>query len=157
MTPMPHRLGQLLLRRGTINKDQLSAALAYQAEHPQPIGQALIALGFIDEKTLQRALRQQRWLRPCAACFALISPFSMTYASPASGEDASNNWLQTSSWMLPTSQDHVGEDTSQRDLMKFAAFTAWDIYLGKPEAGEMRFAFGQPAKGQYEVQMTVHF
>ena len=157
MTPLPHQLGQLLLRRGSINEQQLLQALALQAQEPQPIGQALISLGYLDEKTLKRTLRQQRWLRPCAACFAMIAPFSATYASPASDSDLPENWLQKSSWMIPTTQDHVGEDTRSVDLVKFAALTAWDIYQGTPEAGEMRFNLSQTSKGSYELQMTMHF
>lgn len=53
--PTRLRLGELLIQRGLINKDQLAIALAEQRTRSQniPIGRLLVRLGFIDETELR--------------------------------------------------------------------------------------------------------
>jgi signal transduction histidine kinase len=58
------RLGEYLLRNGTITQEQLDQALGRQADRiragrQQTIGQALIELGAVSRETLDRALVQQ--------------------------------------------------------------------------------------------------
>ncbi|WP_430460869.1 hypothetical protein ACQUQU_16835 [Thalassolituus sp. LLYu03] len=157
MPPLPHQLGQLLLRRGAITEAQLDQALVWQQAHPMPIGAALLQLGAIDQRTLDRALRQQKWLRPCAACFALIAPLSTAWAADQGDEgDVFHSWNDRVQWQLGESE-HVSQHTASVDLVKFVALTAWDIYQGAPETGEMRFNLSQTGKSAYQLEMTVHF
>jgi signal transduction histidine kinase len=58
------RLGEYLLRNGTISQGQLDQALKHQTEHARngqalTIGQTLIELGAVSRETLDRALVQQ--------------------------------------------------------------------------------------------------
>ena len=107
--PTPHlRLGDLLLDKQAITKKQLSAALAEQKRSACKLGEALIAIGAIDESLLKKTLKRQRWLRPCATCFALLSPFSMTYAY----EPEESHWEKTHEefsghWLLDTTNEHM--------------------------------------------------
>ncbi|MRD73277.1 Flp pilus assembly complex ATPase component TadA [Rhodocyclus tenuis] len=57
-------LGQMLLRRGHVNEDQLRIALREQQQIHAPIGKLLVALGFISEATLRHALAEMLG-RPC--------------------------------------------------------------------------------------------
>jgi hypothetical protein len=52
------RIGELLLERGAITRDQLEAALRAQQHTHQRLGAALVALGAITEKTLAHALSE---------------------------------------------------------------------------------------------------
>lgn len=159
MQTLPYQIGQLLLRRGAISDSQLTQALALQAQETQPLGQALIKLGFIDEKTLKRVLREQKWLKPCAACFALVAPFSASWAAgtPADEQEVIQNWLDAGRWHQTTDTDYVNHQSAALDVAKFVALTAWDIYQGEPEAGEMRFNLSQTGKSGYQLEMTMHF
>jgi len=157
LNQLPHQLGQLLLRRKAISESQLQEALVLQAQQPQPLGQALISLGYIDEHTLQRTLRQQRWLRPCAAFFALISPFSCCFAeTPESEDDFSARWLEEAGWHYVVQPENVSARNSA-DLLKLAALTAWDVYQGEPKPGEIRYSVSQSADNAYQLEMTLHF
>lgn len=154
---LPYRLGDLLVRRHLISNEQLSRALQQQARLGGKLGQVLVDLGYINARTLNRTLRKQRWLRPCAACFAFMAPFSQTYANEYSEHDVYNSWSQSSSWDVSASQ-HIGQTDSSIDLMKLAAETAWDIYQGEPEKGEWRYSLtkAQESSG-YSIEMRVHF
>ena len=157
MDKLPHQLGQLLLRRKAITEAQLQHALQLQASQPQPLGEALKTLGYIDDKTLMRTLRQQRWLRPTAACFAFMSPFSMCFAeSPDDEPDFSTQWLQQAQWHYVVQPDQVSGHESA-DLLKLVVLPAWDVYLGEPEPGEMRYTISQAGDDGYQLQMTMHF
>lgn len=54
-----NRLGDLLLSRNVINRQQLAAALEAQKKTGEPLGRVLINQGYIDEETLYRVLAQQ--------------------------------------------------------------------------------------------------
>ena len=54
------RLGDLLLEKELVDPDALAAALLHQEESGIRIGQALVEMGALDEKTLVLALAQQR-------------------------------------------------------------------------------------------------
>jgi len=156
MNELPHRLGQLLLQRQEITEQQLQQALSYQAQNPCQLGQALISLGFIDERTLRNVLRRQRWIKPCAACFALIAPFSMTWADEDKEAAFSGDWLEASHWDL-VDDDSVSAHSSSADLMKFVAMTAWDIYQGEPQAGEIRYSVSQTNNQGYNLELSMRF
>ena len=53
------RLGELLVRGKHITAEQLEAALARQKQVRQPLGQTLIALGYLTEETMREALCAQ--------------------------------------------------------------------------------------------------
>ena len=156
-TTQPHRLGDLLLRQELIDQQQLQQALACQRRHGQRLGEVLIELGFISDKTLKQVLRKQRWLRPCAACFAVIAPFSACFASEDSRADAYSSWGQQThlNW---SAQDGINATSSSVDMMKIAAETAWDIYQGEPEKYEWRYSLSKPQDSSgYHIEMTMHF
>ena len=48
----PARLGDLLLERRRLSPDQLQIALAEQKRQPEPLGQILLRLGFVNEQVL---------------------------------------------------------------------------------------------------------
>lgn len=53
------QLGELLIERGVISKDQLEKALALQKEEGGLIGQILVKLGFTSEEEIAQALTAQ--------------------------------------------------------------------------------------------------
>ncbi|HEU4368007.1 MAG TPA: hypothetical protein VFV05_07245 [Methylomirabilota bacterium] len=53
------RLGELLVRAGSITTKQLETALAHQAQARQPLGHALMRLGYVTEETMREALCSQ--------------------------------------------------------------------------------------------------
>ncbi len=53
------KLGELLIRAGAIGEVDLQTALASQKDEGRPLGMTLVALGFLDEDTLIRALAAQ--------------------------------------------------------------------------------------------------
>lgn len=57
MPDSTERLGELLMRMGALNEEQVEEILAYQKEHPDMLfGQIAIRLGYITEEVLQRYL-----------------------------------------------------------------------------------------------------
>jgi Type II secretion system (T2SS), protein E, N-terminal domain len=53
------RLGEILVKAGSITRDQLHEALVFQRKRPMPIGQALIQLGYLTESRMRDALCTQ--------------------------------------------------------------------------------------------------
>ena len=53
------RLGDVLLRNGTITRQQLEQALAVQKKGRRPLGQTLIDLGYVDDAGMRHALAMQ--------------------------------------------------------------------------------------------------
>jgi len=51
-----HRLGDILIRRGDITKEQLEKALASQKKEGSYLGEILIRLGFVEERDIVVAL-----------------------------------------------------------------------------------------------------
>ncbi|MBI1992561.1 MAG: hypothetical protein HYY90_06930 [Candidatus Omnitrophica bacterium] len=52
-------IGEVLLERGVINRDELEKGLAHQKKHGGLMGQALIQLGFVTEEEVALALTAQ--------------------------------------------------------------------------------------------------
>ena len=150
------RLGQLLLNRRAITRKQLDAALQYQRDHAgAKLGEALIALGAIDEGLLKRVLRQQRWLRPCATCFALLSPMSVTYAYDPEEHMLAAQDEAATYWYL---QEEEQQSYSESEQAMRILSTAYDLYKGEPQAGEWRYSLSETdnSKG-YQVELKVFF
>lgn len=53
------RLGEILIKKGLINEEQLEKALGKQTETGEPLGKALIKMGFISEQILLSVLAEQ--------------------------------------------------------------------------------------------------
>lgn len=53
------QLGELLVERGSINRQQLEKALAFQKENGGLIGELLVELGFLKEEDIAQALTAQ--------------------------------------------------------------------------------------------------
>src|SRR5512145_2552925 len=53
------RLGQMLLDEGCINEMQLNSAIAHQGRWNTRIGEALVALGYLSERTMLVTLARQ--------------------------------------------------------------------------------------------------
>lgn len=160
MADTPTRLGQILLAKKAISEHQLELALEYQALHGKPIGYCLQALGFIEQKTLDRALRRQSWLKPCAACLTcLCAPFSFsTCFADDNNEFIDQHWTEQhnpySNW---SDNLHLNsEQLANADALTIAAETAWGIYQGEPESGEWQYALSKQSSG-YTVSMQMHF
>jgi len=58
-TPLADRIGDLLVREGLINREQLAAALADARQNGNRVGYSLIKLGYIAEDDLTRVLARQ--------------------------------------------------------------------------------------------------
>ncbi len=155
------RLGQILLARNTINQQQLELALDYQAHHGQPIGQCLLALGFIDQKVLDRALRRQSWLKPCAACLTcLCAPFTFSpcFADDVNPDTINPQWTEQHDPYSNWSENLYLNSTelASVDALKLVAETAWGIYQGEPESGQWQYGLSKQSSG-YTVSMKMHF
>ena len=152
----PYRLGDLLIKQQLITPTQLQQALQQQAASGEKLGTILLHMGAISSAALSRTLSKQRWLRPCAACIALMSPMSACFASDVN-DGGYHQWSQNNQW-IEQSFERVSDRSSSIDLMKFAAETAWDIYQGEPEAGEWRYSLSQQQNSDgYSIEMTMHF
>jgi uncharacterized OsmC-like protein len=55
----PSRLGEILLKSGAISASQLQQALEEQARHKRPIGETLLAMGFVTDEVMRQALGAQ--------------------------------------------------------------------------------------------------
>lgn len=153
------RLGQLLRQRQLITEEQLTQALQWQAEQSVRLGEALVTLGFIDQQQLNRILRRQRWLTPCAACMVMLSPLSMVWADqqeylPDSG--FSQDWVEPNRWSY-AEQERLGERSKPIDILSFMALSGWDIYKGEPEAGDLKFSLKQHNDDAYSLQLSMRF
>ncbi|UVE16760.1 hypothetical protein NVV93_14290 [Pseudomonas sp. LS44] len=75
------RLGQILLSKGLISRQQLDAAIRLQLASHQRLGEVLIAQGLLNERQLHKALKKQTNLRLAATLVAaLFSPFQAANA-----------------------------------------------------------------------------
>ena len=86
-----------------------------------------------------------------------MSPFSVCVAEPAETDsDFSAQWLEEANWHYVVDSEQASARNSA-DLLKLVAMTAWDVYQGEPEAGEMRYAVSQSGDNGYQLEMTLHF
>ncbi|MFT6450097.1 MAG: hypothetical protein ACJAW8_002474 [Oleispira sp.] len=163
MSEIPVRLGQILLAKHVISEQQLELALQYQARHNKPVGYCLMALGFIEQKDLNRALRRQSWLKPCAACLTcLCAPFTFSpcYADESTNDDIHQQWSEQHDPYTHWSDTvHLNNDQlATVDVLKVAAEAAWGIYQGEPRAGEWQYSLSKPlASDGYAISMKMHF
>lgn len=161
MKQAPTRLGQILLAQHAITKKQLTHALDYQALHGEPIGQCLIALGYIEQEVLDRALRRQSWLKPCAACLTcLCVPFTFTacYANENTENNFNIAWVEQQNPYNNWAKDSNLSANNQAgiDFVIAAAEAVWGIYQGEPKAGEWQYSLNPKSTG-YSISMQMHF
>ena len=157
--PDHHRLGQLLRQRQLITENQLQQALSYQQAHGTKLGESLIALGYLDSAVLNRILRRQRWLTPCAACIVLFSPLTLVWADESEDIPESNftqDWLEPNPWSH-SKVEHISEHSTPLDMLGFIALNGWHIYKGEPDAGDMNFSIKQHNDDAYSVQLSMRF
>lgn len=77
------RLGQILINKGLINRDQLDAAIQLQLTSQKRLGEILVEQGCLTEKQLKKALHKQTNLRLAATLVAaLLLPFQSAIAGP---------------------------------------------------------------------------
>ncbi len=57
------RLGQVLVRRGTLDAEALEASLRHAEQHGIPHGEALVRMGLLDARALDEALHEQLRMR----------------------------------------------------------------------------------------------
>ena len=80
----------------------------------------------------------------------------MTWADEDKEAAFSGDWLEASHWDL-VDDDSVSAHSSSADLMKFVAMTAWDIYQGEPQAGEIRYSVSQTNNQGYNLELSMRF
>lgn len=150
-----HRLGQLLLDKHAITQKQLDDALVEQQRSTCKLGEALILIGAINESLLKKTLKRQRWLRPYATCFALLSPFSMSYAyEPQDSHWEISQQELSGHWLLNETNEHM----SDGDKITHALSAAVDLYQGPPTNGEWRYSLSRTDnKEGYQVKMKLFF
>lgn len=76
------KIGQILVQRGVIDRDQLRAALARQAYAGRPLGEILIAMGVASRAAVIAALRSQPHGSVDAAALAALEPASAAPLPP---------------------------------------------------------------------------
>ncbi len=83
-------LGELLVDRGIVSKQQIEAALAYQKSAGKPLGEILMELGFLAEDQLVEVLASQQHVETWDL---LANPPSPDAVSLVAGETCVNNLL----------------------------------------------------------------
>jgi MshEN domain len=74
----PKLLGQMLVERGLLTKEQLDGALLEHRDVPKSLGRILIDLGYIRERDLVSALAEQVGLDFIDLCEHMIDPVAAT-------------------------------------------------------------------------------
>ena len=82
------RLGDMLVSSGFITAGQLDQALSYQKYSKKPIGETLIALGFLSPVQLYKKLAEQWCLRLSAAGLTLMLNVVTPFASARADDNA---------------------------------------------------------------------
>lgn len=158
MSELPHRLGQILIQQGKITELQLTQALALQQTQGGPIGNALIALDFVNQTDVSRALRKQTWLRPCAACLTfLLAPFSYqccAYEDNVAGQQI--HQMDNSGW----NENIHASSLMHKDAVKVVLKAAWQAYQGAGEELDTKahwnYSLSQQKDG-YRIHMNYKF
>lgn len=114
------RLGRLLLKEGLISRIQLQQALTHQIAHQLKLGESLVALGFIQSRTIKRVLSKQRLMRSIiAGVMFASSPFTSVMANES-----------TDSFSFSKSTNYQSRDNQLIDEQQFNYRQAADFTLG---------------------------
>ncbi|NOZ84797.1 MAG: hypothetical protein GXP49_00765 [Deltaproteobacteria bacterium] len=77
MPPKKTRLGELLLKKGLIDRDQLNSALAFQRQWGHRLGTAMVSLGFINEQELVDVLGETLNIRTVDLSKTSVDPAAL--------------------------------------------------------------------------------
>lgn len=138
-----YRLGDLLIKRGSITQDQLDEALIYQQQHQLTLGKALVALGYINKSKVRRTLIKQHWLRKVAAITALVmAPLSFCHGNNDELEllpEYEYTQVAQSPCPFDSTENQYGFHSNEVDLSLVEAASAalWYVSQGGIESGEL--------------------
>lgn len=110
------RLGQILISKGLITRQQLDDTIKLQLTTQKRLGELLIEQGLLTEKQLQKALRKQTNVRLTATLIAaLLSPFQMASADIGRLQPptAASATLNRAHGMQPLSDSEMGAVSAQ--------------------------------------------
>lgn len=85
------RLGEILINRGLVSREQLDRALVLQHQTGKRLGEVMVTEGWITESQLRRALTRQRSYRyALALTAAMTAPFAplVSFASQVEDDEA---------------------------------------------------------------------
>lgn len=152
--PVPHRLGQVLLKQGKVSQAQLDNALKLQAKSHQPLGEALISLGYLTQLELARALKKQNKLRAPAACLAaMLAPLSF---QATADELVQDNFYSTTN--ATQNYQHLNKDATPQDWLKTAAKAVWGMYSQTQEESSLSYSISHNEQvGSYNIELSFRY
>lgn len=167
----PYRLGSLLLQKKLISQDQLDTALRHQREQGLHLGEALIDLGFINEKQIKRALNRQSRVRFYAAVVTFcMAPVSWCQASQNDELEHLPEYTftqvadQLGSHGLDSDLGDFSIDSNESgiDLLGVTTSAAWYLYKGGLANNQMndvpvKMKLSANTGNGYKVQFSIDF
>ena len=124
---------------------------ASPAEASQLLGWDLVE----DDALRARPTAVRLSARPCATCFALLSPMSVTYAYDPEEHMLSAQDEAATYWYLQGEEQQSYNESEQ--AMRILS-TAYDLYKGEPQAGEWRYSLSETDNSEgYQVEVKVFF
>lgn len=163
-----YRLGSLLINKGLIQVKQLDDALAYQRQHAgMPVGEALIALGYVTERQIGRALRKQTRVRIFAALVAfLMAPFNWCHASDDDLEHLPEyQYTQVHDQLyFDTGISGYSSQYAQGslDVLQITTSAAWYLYQGDASIDKMKeipvkLNLATTKGDDFQLQLSIEF
>ena len=133
----PYRLGALLMQKQLINQQQLDRALIHQQQYKgTPLGQALISLGFVNQRQITKALHKQSRIRLYAACATFfMAPFSWCHASNSGIESLPQySYTQVADQQFSDEADFsnfaIDQSSGNLNIAEITTAAAWYLYRG---------------------------
>ena len=165
MSQQPYRLGDLLIKKHLIADEQLSEALRYQKDRDLQLGEALIELGYVTQRQINRALKKQNYIRLYAACAAFfMAPFSLCQAEPDRIEDLPEySYTQVADAQYAYDNFSVNQNANgaKLDLIELTTAAAWYLSQGGVQESGLQTV---PVKlnltsvsNSYTVNMSISF
>lgn len=154
---IPHRLGQILLKQNKVSQAQLNDALELQAKSHQPLGEALISLGYLTQIELARALKKQNKLRTPAVCLAaMLAPLSLQ----ATADDlVQDNFYNTTD--ATQNYQHLNQEATAQDWLKTAAKAVWSMYqqdLGLQKDSTLSYSISHNEQvDSYNIELSFRY
>lgn len=152
--PIPHRLGQVLLKQGKVSQSQLNEALKLQTKSHQPLGEALISLGHLTPFELASALKKQNKLRAPAVCLAaMLAPLSFQ----ATADDlVQDNFYNTTN--ATQNYQHLNKEANAQDWLKTAAKAVWGMYSQTQEESSLSYSISHNEQvGSYNIELSFRY
>lgn len=169
MSQQPYRLGDILIKKHLIANKQLDEALSYQKAHGIQLGEALIELGYVTQRQINRSLKKQNYIRLYAACAAFfMAPFSMCQAEPDRIEDLpqySYTQVADAQYSDEYSYDNFSVNKNgngaQLDLVEITTAAAWYLSQGGVQESGLQEVPVKlnltTAQNSYTVNMSISF